>query len=95
MCDDIVCRCEEVRRSEIESAIRDGAVTMNEIKRFTRAGMGLCQGRTCRKLVERIAASETGQPIATIQPSTYRQPTRPIQADLLRHTGESTEAGHE
>lgn len=84
MCDEIICRCEEIYRDEIEAAIEDGAVTINEIKRFTRAGMGLCQGRTCRRLVERILSEKTGTPISEIKPSTYRQPVRPVRSDLIQ-----------
>jgi NAD(P)H-nitrite reductase large subunit len=83
MCDEIICRCEEVTRSEIEAAIEDGAVTMNELKRFTRAGMGLCQGRTCRRLTERILAEKTGVPLGEIAPSTFRQPVRPVKAEIF------------
>lgn len=59
-------------------AIRAGARTPQAVKRFTRAGMGLCQGRTCRLLIAQIIASETGQKMADIVPSTYRSPTRPL-----------------
>ncbi|HHZ01585.1 MAG TPA: (2Fe-2S)-binding protein [Tissierellia bacterium] len=84
MCDEIICRCEEIYRNEIEAAIEDGAVTVNEVKRFTRAGMGLCQGRTCRRLVERILSEKTGIPLSEIQPSTYRQPVRPVRSDVIQ-----------
>lgn len=83
MNDEIICRCEEITRVEIEKAISEGATTVNEIKRWTRAGMGLCQGRTCRRLVERILAEKTGKSLAEIHPSTYRQPVRPIKMDIL------------
>lgn len=46
--DIIICRCEEITKGEIIQAIRDGATTVDGIKRMTRAGKGLCQGRTCR-----------------------------------------------
>jgi NAD(P)H-nitrite reductase large subunit len=85
--DEIICRCEEVDRAEIVDAINDGARTMNELKRFTRAGMGLCQGRTCRRLVERIFAEKRVLPLAEVAPSTYRQPVRPVKAGLF--TGEA------
>ena len=52
--DIIICRCEEITKGEIIQAIRDGATTVDGIKRMTRAGKGLCQGRTCRPLVEAI-----------------------------------------
>jgi len=74
----IICRCEEVTEEEIREAILSGCTTVNEIKRKTRAGMGLCQGRTCRKLVEKVFADETGIEMEKIQPSTYRSPVRPV-----------------
>jgi len=93
MCNEIICRCEEVSREEIEAAIADGALTMNELKRFTRAGMGLCQGRTCRKLVERILSEKTDVPLGEIQPSSYRQPVRPVRSDLIREYKNNSEGG--
>ncbi len=84
----LICRCEEVTQGEIEAAIREGARSVNEVKRWTRAGMGLCQGKTCRRLVERIVAQETGQKPEEIQPSTHRPPTRPIELEVLATLGE-------
>jgi len=52
----IICRCEEITETEIVEAIRDGAESLNDIKRRTRAGMGLCQGRTCRGIVSQMLA---------------------------------------
>jgi NAD(P)H-nitrite reductase large subunit len=68
-----ICRCEEVTREEIEGAIRDGATTLAGVKKRTHAGMGLCQGRTCRKLITGMLA-EGGQDPAKILPSTFRPP---------------------
>jgi NAD(P)H-nitrite reductase large subunit len=81
--DRIICRCEEVLESEIRQAIRDGARTLTGIKLRTRAGMGLCQGKTCQKLVARILAEETGQSISDIMPITQRAPCRPVKANTL------------
>lgn len=78
-----VCRCEEVTREELEAAIADGAVTMNEVKRWTRAGMGLCQGKTCSKLVMSVLAQKTGQSLADIKPFTYRNPVRPMEIGFM------------
>ena len=44
--DMIICRCEEITKGEIRQAIHEGMYTMNEIKRFIRPGMGLCQGQS-------------------------------------------------
>lgn len=39
----IICRCEEITYGEIKQAIRDGATTLDGIKRVTRAGKGLAR----------------------------------------------------
>jgi NAD(P)H-nitrite reductase large subunit len=81
-----ICRCEEITREEIEEAIEDGAESMNEVKRCTRAGMGLCQGRTCRRQVEKILAEKTGKGLKDIMPSNYRQPVRPIKMEVIANS---------
>ena len=47
----LVCRCEEITLTAVRKAIADGYRTIDEIKRVTRAGMGPCQGHTCRSLI--------------------------------------------
>ena len=56
----IVCRCEKITEGEILEAIRRplGAVTLDGIKRRTRAGMGRCQAGFCSPRVMEILASE-------------------------------------
>ena len=56
--DMLVCRCEEVTKGEIRQAVHAGMFTIEEIRRFLRSGMGLCQGQTCGKLVKGIVARE-------------------------------------
>ena len=68
----VICRCEEITLGEIKSAIRNGFKTLNGIKRVTRAGMGLCQGQTCQRLVTRIITEELGIAAADIDPTTAR-----------------------
>jgi NAD(P)H-nitrite reductase large subunit len=79
----IICRCEEVTAAEIEQAIADGARSVNEVKRRTRAGMGLCQGKTCSHLVMQALARYTGESPATIRPGTARPPVRPLKLAAL------------
>ena len=76
--DMIICRCEEITKGEIRKAIYDGMYTMNEIKRFIRPGMGLCQGQTCSKNVKAILAQELGVSIADLDDCTPRATMRPI-----------------
>ncbi|HON43695.1 MAG TPA: (2Fe-2S)-binding protein, partial [Bacillota bacterium] len=47
----VICRCEDITLSEIRDLIAQGYHTIDEIKRVSRAGMGPCQGRTCRQLI--------------------------------------------
>jgi len=79
----IVCRCEEVTAGEVRAAIRAGARTIAAIKKRTRAGMGLCGGRTCGRLLARLLAEETGLPMARIAPPPARPPVRPVPAAAL------------
>ena len=76
--DMIVCRCEEVTVAEIKEAIREGARDVVGVKRRTRAGMGLCQGRTCEKLVQQILAQELGIRPDETGSSSARPPVRPV-----------------
>ena len=80
----IVCRCEEVTVGEIRKAIAEGAVTVEGIKKRTRAGMGLCQGRTCSKLVSRILGSETGLKADQIARDTARMPIKPVSFKVYK-----------
>ena len=82
----VVCRCEEVTQADIKEVISQGVTTMNEIKRLTRAGMGLCQGKTCGRLVTGILARETNQTLQELKPSTSRPPTRVLPLGTLSST---------
>ena len=78
MTDTMICRCEEITESEVIVAIRAGASTLNEVKRSTRAGMGLCQGKTCQLMIARLLVRELGCSLAAIAPASARPPTRPL-----------------
>lgn len=76
--DMIVCRCEEISVKEIKQAIREGARDVVGVKRRVRAGMGLCQGRTCEKLVQQILCQELGVGPNRVGSSSARPPVRPL-----------------
>lgn len=44
-----VCRCEEITKAEVIEAVRNGATSVNEVKRLLRTGMGMCQDATVQK----------------------------------------------
>lgn len=81
MNEEYICRCEEVTRKEIEEAIADGATTIAGIKKRTRAGMGLCQGRTCRRLVTQMLSKHKAP--EHILPATSRPPVRAVTIDEI------------
>jgi NAD(P)H-nitrite reductase large subunit len=74
----IICRCEEITVGEVRQAIREGAHDLDAVKRMTRAGMGLCQNKTCFNLIARMISQETGIPLKDLAPFTARPPVRPV-----------------
>lgn len=76
--DVIICRCEEVTTKDILKAIEMGARDLDGIKRITRAGMGLCQGKTCSVLIRNILNTELKIKKEKLPPVTTRPPLRLI-----------------
>ena len=86
--DDLLgCRCEEVTKGQIRKAVHEGIFTMEEMRRYLRSGMGLCQGQTCGKLVKGIIASELKVSPAEVVPASSRAPMRPIEMCILAEDG--------
>ena len=63
--------------------MRLGAQGPNQLKAFTRCGMGPCQGRICGPVVAAIAADVLGKPIAEIGTYRPRAPFKPITVGAL------------
>ena len=78
-----VCRCEEIGEEEIRRAIAAGALSVNDIKRRTRAGMGICQGIYCVRPIADLLHQLTGAPREGIVPMTARPPVRLLPLGLL------------
>lgn len=76
--DILICRCEEVMLSELKAGINDGFTTSKALKLRTRAGMGICQGKTCRPLIEQIVANYTDKEIPGVSGLTFTYPVRPL-----------------
>ena len=85
--DVLVCRCEEVTAGDIRRAIRAGATDVTQVKLRTRAGMGLCQGRTCELLVQQILSQELCVRQEETGYSTHRTPKRPMTFGTLGGDG--------
>ncbi len=82
----IICRCEEITKKQILAAIEDGSESVIWVKRVTRAGMGMCQGRSCGRQVAHLIAQKTGRDIGTLLPDTQRPPERPFPLEALMET---------
>jgi NAD(P)H-nitrite reductase large subunit len=72
-----LCRCECVTTGEVRGAIAEGNLTINDVKRRCRAGMGICQGIFCVDQIARLLV-ENGIDPETIEAMTARPPTRLI-----------------
>ena len=79
----VVCRCEEVTAGQVRAAIALGDETVRAVKMRTRAGMGLCQGRTCSYLVSRLLARHTQKPLDSVELDTPRPPVKPVPIGVL------------
>jgi len=77
----MVCRCEAVTAGDIRKVVREGNSNVNDVKLFTRCGMGQCQGRMCGPALAELTAAElTRSPefVGTLQ---VRQPFRPVSLE--------------
>jgi sarcosine oxidase, subunit beta len=79
----IICRCEEITLEEVERAIDAGCSSVGAVKRYTRAGMGPCQGRGCGSVIAGIIAGKTGRDVLRIGEDKPRFPNVPLSLDHL------------
>lgn len=83
-----ICRCEEIRAGAVRQAIAEGANTINDVKRRTRAGMGVCQGIFCTRTMAAMIHATSGEPLEKLVPMTARPPARLIPLAQLAATEE-------
>lgn len=81
--DMIVCRCEEITKQEIIDAIHEGYVTVHDVRKRTRSGMGFCQGKTCGRLIQQLINQYANIPIEELEPARVRPPVRPLAIEAL------------
>lgn len=64
----LICSCEQVLRSEVQYAMEDPDVlTMTDVMRRTRAGMGYCQGLDCSlSVLEMFVESKGAEAMSTL-----------------------------
>jgi NADPH-dependent 2,4-dienoyl-CoA reductase/sulfur reductase-like enzyme len=79
----ILCRCEEVTAGRVREAVGLGCLGANQLKAFTRAGMGPCQGRVCGPAVHAAITAARGVDPASVDPFRTRFPTKPLSLGEL------------
>ena len=85
----VVCRCEEIRRSEVDAAIAAGSTTLRSLKVSTRLGMGPCQGRMCQPACARRLVDLGYNTVQEVGPPAFRTPLVPVTLGELSGPTES------
>jgi thioredoxin reductase len=71
---------------DLARLLQDGPPNQDQIKRLTRAGMGVCQGRRCREQVALMLQEESGWEIPL---ASYRAPVRPLPLKIVAAADEA------
>lgn len=74
----LVCRCEEVTAGALRARATVGRPGLNQIKAFTRAGMGPCQGRQCGYTVMHLLGAAQQRAPETVGFYRIRPPLKPV-----------------
>ncbi len=79
----LVCRCEEVSAATVRELAREGCAGPNQMKAYSRCGMGPCQGRFCALTVTELIASEQRRDPAEVGHARLRWPVKPLALSEL------------
>lgn len=79
----VVCRCEEVTAGDIRRFVAAGCTGPNQLKIFSRCGMGPCQGRSCGLTAGEIIAAARGVPVPEAGYYRIRAPLKPVTLGQL------------
>ena len=87
----IICRCSDITLKEIKELLNEGYLTVEEIKRISRSGMGPCQGKTCGALIQREIAKFTGDKMENIKMAISRPPAKALKLEDIANGDENDE----
>ena len=90
--DTVVCPCENVTAEQVIATVRQGAAGPNQVKAFTRCGMGRCQGRFCGLAVTELVARKRRTSPEEAGHFRLRWPVKPITLAELAALPISAEA---
>jgi len=74
----IVCRCEEISVGQIRDVVESGCAGPNQLKSYSRCGMGPCQGRLCGLTVSELIAGIMDKPVSDVGYYRLRSPIKPL-----------------
>ncbi len=77
-----ICRCESVSKSQIAKVI-ESTDDVSVVKAYSRAGMGLCQGRNCQRQIAAMINQRHKVPFENIAFATPRFPVKPVEIGLI------------
>ena len=81
-------------RRDLRAILGEGPPNPDQVKRLTRAGMGVCQGRRCREQVACLLALSAGCGLAEVPLATHRPPVRPLPLAVAAGAEDAAMAAH-
>ncbi len=78
-----LCRCEEISNSRIGELAEQGFHALAALRRYSRAGLGYCQGRFCQALLAGELSAATGRGTEDLGAFRVRPPVRPVRLGRL------------
>ena len=78
-----LCRCEEVTDASVRELLAQGFHALNAVRRFSRVGLGYCQGRFCQDALRGEFSAATSREPGDIGTFRVRPPVRPVKISRL------------
>lgn len=78
-----ICRCLSLTKDEIDNRVTEDTLTAGALKRLTRAGMGICQGKYCGPLIVSIASEHHDFEVDEYSGFASQAPFRPTKIEAL------------
>ena len=82
-------RTPAICKRSLGTLLEDGPPDAEQVKRLTRAGMGVCQGRRCREQVSLLLANAANLPPKAAPRGNWRVPVRPVPLGVMADWQES------